>query len=495
MRERYGVEPEQVPDLIALRGDPSDKLPGARGIGPKKAAELLTQYATLEDVLAAGRFASEAEDLRLFRRIAQMDASAPLPPLKPLTPTWAEASSFVRELGLQQLADRLASVRVNDWLSARADALAKRSGVDRAALELSDAEIDGLLELAGPRRTRQRRAHECAAPLLPRRPRTVRRRIARRARRDRPIDVLTHPALAHLHRTGEHPEREERLVVLLEHFTDWSEGRAATEDELLLCHTAEHLARIRALEGRTWLDGDTVGSDSTFEAGSLAAGTAIEAALRGGFALVRPPGHHALRERAMGFCIFNNIAIAARAAQRELGLERVAIVDYDVHHGNGTDAIFRDDDSVLFVSLHQWPFYPGTGGPDDQAADDPEHPARRGLGRRRVPRRVRAARRACGRGVRARARARLRRVRRPPRRPAGRDARDRRRLPRALEALRRARATRRGGARGRLRARDPAAGSSRRRSTASRTSKRKGPFGALSLPHHPPNLFLEGKLA
>jgi acetoin utilization deacetylase AcuC-like enzyme len=99
----------------------------------------------------------------------------------------------------------------------------------------------------------------------------------------------------------------------------------------------------------------------------LAAGTAVEAALRSGFALVRPPGHHALRERAMGFCFFNNVAIAARVAQRALGLERVAIVDYDVHHGNGTDAIFRHDDSVLFVSLHQWPFYPGTGGPDDQA--------------------------------------------------------------------------------------------------------------------------------
>jgi len=109
VRERYGVDPEQVPDLIALRGDPSDKLPGARGIGPKKAAELLSQYRTLEDVLAAGRFGAEAEDLRLYRRIAQMDASAPLPPITHQTPTWAEASSFVRALGLTGLADRLAS--------------------------------------------------------------------------------------------------------------------------------------------------------------------------------------------------------------------------------------------------------------------------------------------------------------------------------------------------------------------------------------------------
>jgi DNA polymerase I len=110
VRERYGVEPEQVPDFIALRGDPSDKLPGASGVGPKKAADVLREHGTLEAALEAGRFSAEAEDLRLYRRIATLDASAPLPPLADQQPSWAEASSLVRSWGLNQLADRLAGM-------------------------------------------------------------------------------------------------------------------------------------------------------------------------------------------------------------------------------------------------------------------------------------------------------------------------------------------------------------------------------------------------
>ena len=128
-------------------------------------------------------------------------------------------------------------------------------------------------------------------------------------------------------------------------------------------HHPAYVERIASLETETWLDSDTVAGPTSWDAALLAAGCAIQAAETGGFALARPPGHHALPERAMGFCLFDSIAVAARHAQDVLAIERVAIVDWDVHHGNGTEAIFAGDESVLFVSLHQWPFYPGSGGP------------------------------------------------------------------------------------------------------------------------------------
>jgi DNA polymerase-1 len=110
VRERCGVDPNQVPDFIALRGDPSDKLPGARGIGPKGAASILRRYGTLEDVLATGRFPTQPEQLRTFRSIAMTDASAPLPRLDNQRPTWAHAASLAREWKLNPLADRLAAL-------------------------------------------------------------------------------------------------------------------------------------------------------------------------------------------------------------------------------------------------------------------------------------------------------------------------------------------------------------------------------------------------
>ena len=171
-----------------------------------------------------------------------------------------------------------------------------------------------------------------------------------------------------------HPERPERAHVFDAVAAGWLQNggrveapRPATREELEAAHTAAHVARIAATAGRAaMLDPDTYTSSDSETIAHLAAGAAVQAAqhaLAAGepaLALVRPPGHHAESDRAMGFCLFNNAAIAAAAALRS-GVERVAIVDVDVHHGNGTQQIFYEDPRVLYVSTHQYPFYPGTG--------------------------------------------------------------------------------------------------------------------------------------
>jgi acetoin utilization deacetylase AcuC-like enzyme len=182
------------------------------------------------------------------------------------------------------------------------------------------------------------------------------------------LPLISHPSFGRLHPTGSHPERPERLAGLLHAYPDFVEARPATLSELELAHDADYIELVRSTSelGQTvLLDPDTICTASSFEVARLAAGAAIQAVEQSGFALVRPPGHHALRDRSMGFCLFNNIAVAARFAQRELGIGRLAILDWDVHHGNGTQDEFWDDERVLFVSIHQWPFYPGSGGPGE----------------------------------------------------------------------------------------------------------------------------------
>ena len=181
------------------------------------------------------------------------------------------------------------------------------------------------------------------------------------------------------HDTGAgHPERPARLEAICAHLKRtgcWEalEHRSpspASRETLALVHPSSYITGIEraCCEGPTALDPDTVASPGSWEAALRAVGAVTQAidellggALDSAFCAVRPPGHHALADRAMGFCLFNNIALGARHAQRRHGLSRVLIVDWDVHHGNGTQAIFYDDPSVLYVSTHQSPFYPGTG--------------------------------------------------------------------------------------------------------------------------------------
>ena len=197
------------------------------------------------------------------------------------------------------------------------------------------------------------------------------------------IPLVSHSALADLHGTGSHPESGARLRALHAAFPTFAEARAATVSELEACHDPAHVETVRRLSAAgeaVYLDPDTPLGPTTWEAATLAAGAAIRAVELGGFALVRPPGHHALPDRAMGFCFFGNAAVATRFAQRELGVRRVAILDWDVHHGNGTEAIFLDDPLVLVVSLHQWPFYPGSGGPGEGNATTVNVPLPAGSG-------------------------------------------------------------------------------------------------------------------
>jgi acetoin utilization deacetylase AcuC-like enzyme len=204
-----------------------------------------------------------------------------------------------------------------------------------------------------------------------------------------------------------HPEKPQRYDAIMDQLARSglldrmrrADVRIATDDELLLCHTAEYLktARHDVDSGSRYLStGDTDITSDSWDVAAHAAGgvlNAVDAVLTGtarnAFCAVRPPGHHANAGRGMGFCLFNNVAIAARYAQRKYRVERALIVDWDVHHGNGTQDIFYSDPSVFFFSTHQWPLYPGTGradetgdGPGEGATMNFPFPA--GSGRREI---------------------------------------------------------------------------------------------------------------
>jgi acetoin utilization deacetylase AcuC-like enzyme len=185
------------------------------------------------------------------------------------------------------------------------------------------------------------------------------------------------------HDTGGHPECPARYTAVMNalrgsDFTDrlrWLNPRAADQAELLGCHASEYIATAKQDidNGELYLStGDTVISPGSWQAALHAAGGAcvavdavIGAEVKNAFCVLRPPGHHATPTRGMGFCIFNNAAVAAKYAQQRHGIGKVLILDWDVHHGNGTQDAFYNDDSVFFFSAHQWPWYPGTGARDE----------------------------------------------------------------------------------------------------------------------------------
>lgn len=197
--------------------------------------------------------------------------------------------------------------------------------------------------------------------------------------------AIVHHPVFEKHDTGPgHPEGSERYTVVMEALRGdvelWSnsveiEADRAKRTEIQACHTPQHFKRVERVvnEGTGYLDSDTTVSVHSLEAalrGAGAACRAIDAVMQGdaanAFVPVRPPGHHATPDRAMGFCLFNNVGVAARyAQQRYKEIERVAILDWDVHHGNGTQGIFYDDPSVFYFSMHQYPWYPGTGTRDE----------------------------------------------------------------------------------------------------------------------------------
>jgi acetoin utilization deacetylase AcuC-like enzyme len=198
--------------------------------------------------------------------------------------------------------------------------------------------------------------------------------------------LLSHPSSL-LHETGfGHPERVDRMHAIEAELErrDWlgferREAPSVGEEQLLAVHSREHVEAVRETSARAGaFDLDTPTSTGSWEAALHSAGgacalvEALVAGERAGFSVLRPPGHHAERARAMGFCLFANLSVAARHALDTLGVERVFVLDWDVHHGNGTNAVFHESREVLFASIHQYPFYPGTGALSDAGAGEGE---------------------------------------------------------------------------------------------------------------------------